>query len=104
MDALQPITLALEGTHSTLEFNQNGEDLAKKCEQVLELTNLLVEKSRKRYEEQVNAAKREVKYKVGQRGIVECEQFYLARRRHSKVDVHSWNFVFHCGTSVQGNV
>ena len=45
MDVLQPTNLALEGAHSTIEFNQDGEDLAKKCEQVLEMTKLLVEKA-----------------------------------------------------------
>ena len=32
VDALQPTSLAFEGAHSTLEFNQDGEDLTKKCE------------------------------------------------------------------------
>jgi predicted DNA-binding WGR domain protein len=40
-------------------------DLAQKREQVLEMTKLLVEKARKRYEKQVNAGRREVEYEVG---------------------------------------
>ena len=40
--ALPPADLTLEGEHSTIEFNPDGEDLAKKHEQVLEMTKLLV--------------------------------------------------------------
>ena len=68
--ALQPTNLALEGAHSTLEFKHNGEDLAKKREQVLEMIKLLVEKARKRYEEQVNARRREVEYEVGRKMLL----------------------------------
>jgi hypothetical protein len=50
VDPLQPTDLALEGAHSTLEFNQDSEDLAKKREQVLEKTKSLLEKTQKRYE------------------------------------------------------
>ena len=50
MEPLQPANVALEGAHSTLEFNQDGEDLAHKREQVLEKTKLLLEKVQKRYE------------------------------------------------------
>ena len=35
MDALQLTNLALKGAHSTLKFNQDGEDLAKKCDQIV---------------------------------------------------------------------
>ena len=49
VDAVQPTSLALRKTHSTLEFNHDGEDLAKKREQILEMTKLLLEKSWKRY-------------------------------------------------------
>ena len=31
VDGPRPANLALEGSHSTLEFNQDGKDLAKKC-------------------------------------------------------------------------
>jgi hypothetical protein len=44
VDPLQFANLALAGAHSTLEFSEDGEDLAKKCEQVLEITKLLLEK------------------------------------------------------------
>ena len=47
VDALQPTNLAHEGAHSTLEFNQDGKDLAKKHEQVLETTKFLVMKTPK---------------------------------------------------------
>ena len=104
VDALQLINLALEGAYLTLEFNQDGEDLPKKHEQVLEMIKLLVEKTRKHYEEQVNAARREVEYEVGQKGVVTCEQLHLARRPHSKVHVQNWSSVSHCGTSVQGHL
>ena len=50
VDALQPTNLALEEAHSTLEFNQDGEELAKKREQILEMTKLLVEKTQKCFE------------------------------------------------------
>ena len=50
VDALQPTNLALEGAHSTLEFNQDGEDLEIEQKQVLEMTKLLVEKARRCYE------------------------------------------------------
>lgn len=39
----------VEGAHSTLQFNQYKEDSAKKCEQVLEKTKLLLEKTQKHY-------------------------------------------------------
>jgi hypothetical protein len=52
--------LALEGAHSTLEFNQNCEDFAKKREHNLEVIKLLVEKIQKCFEKQVNAKRREV--------------------------------------------
>ena len=45
VDALQPTNLALEGTHLTLEFNQDGKDLANEQKQVLEMTKLLAEKA-----------------------------------------------------------
>lgn len=45
VDALQPTNLAFEGAHSILKFNEDGEDLATKCEQILEMTKLLVEKA-----------------------------------------------------------
>ena len=66
VEPLQPASLALEGAHSILEFNQDGEDLAQKREQVLEKTKLLLEKVQKRYEKQVNAGRREVEDGVGQ--------------------------------------
>ena len=40
---------ALEGVYSTLEFNQDGEDLTKKLEQVLGTTKLLVDKTQNCY-------------------------------------------------------
>ena len=49
MDPLQYVDLALKEPHSTLEFNQDGEDLVKKREQVMEKTKLLLEKDQKRY-------------------------------------------------------
>jgi hypothetical protein len=45
VNAFQHTNLALEGAPSTLEFNQDGEDLAKKLEHVLKMTELLVEKT-----------------------------------------------------------
>jgi hypothetical protein len=33
-DALHPTNLALKGVHLKLDFNQDGEDLAKKHEQI----------------------------------------------------------------------
>jgi exonuclease VII small subunit len=38
VDPLEPTNLALEGVHSTLKLYQDGEDLSKKSEQVLEKT------------------------------------------------------------------
>ena len=49
MDQFQRVDLALEGAHSTLEFHQDGEDLAKKHEQVLKKTKLLLKKTLKCY-------------------------------------------------------
>ena len=45
VDAVQPTNLALKGEHSTLDLNQNDEDLANERKQVLDLTKLLVEKA-----------------------------------------------------------
>ena len=77
---LQPTNLALEGAHSTLEFNQDGKDLANEQKQVLEMTKLLVEKSPKCYKVQVKVRRRDVEYEVDENGIVECEQLQLSRR------------------------
>ena len=79
----------LEGAQSTLEFNQDGEDLGKKGEQILDMTKLLVEKTHKCYEEQANAGRCEVQYEVGQNGVVECEEFHFAQRPHFKVHVQN---------------
>ena len=58
VDVLQPSNLAFEGAHSTIKLNQDGEDLAKKHEQVVEITRLLVEEAQKWYEEQISAKDR----------------------------------------------
>lgn len=55
VNTLQPTDLALKEAHSILEFNQDCKDLAKKREQMLKMTKLLVVKAQKRYEEQVDA-------------------------------------------------
>ena len=77
VEPLQLADLALEGAHSTLEFNQDGEDLAQKREQVLKKTKLLLEKAKKRYEKQVNAGRREVEYGVGQKVLLNVKNFTL---------------------------
>ena len=77
MEPLQPVDLALEGAHSTLEFNQDGEELAQKREQVLEKTKLLLEKAQKHYEKQVNAGRREVGNGVGQKVFLNMKDFTL---------------------------
>jgi hypothetical protein len=46
---LKPINLVLKGANPTLELNHDGEDLAKKREQILENTKLLLEKNPKHY-------------------------------------------------------
>ena len=75
VEPLQRADLALEGAHSTLEFNQDGEDLAQKREKVLEKTKLLLKKAQKRYEKQVNAGRREVEYEVGQKVLLNVKNF-----------------------------
>ena len=45
VDTFQPINVVLEGAHSTLECNQDGEDLAKEQKQVLDMTKLLMDKA-----------------------------------------------------------
>ena len=77
VDTLQPTNLALEGAHSTLVFNQDGEDLVKNRKKVLKMTKLLVEKIQMCYDVQVNARRREVEYEVGQKDVVECRQAHL---------------------------
>jgi hypothetical protein len=77
VEPLQPADLALEGAHSTLEFNQDGEDLAKKREHMLEKTRLLLEKARRRYEKQVNAGRREVEFEVGQKVLLNVKNFTM---------------------------
>jgi exonuclease VII small subunit len=77
VEPLQPADLALEGAHSTLEFNQEGEDLAKQREHMLEKTKLLLEKARRRYEKQVNAGRREVEYEVGQKVLLNVKNFTM---------------------------
>ena len=77
VEPLQPTNLVLEGTHSTVEFNQDGEDLAKKQEQMLEKTKLLLEKARRRYEKQVKAGRHEMEYKVGQKVLLNVKNFTM---------------------------
>ena len=77
VEPLQPADLALEGARSTLEFSQDGEDLAKKREQRLEKTKMLLEKAQKRYEKQVNAGRREVEYEVGQKVLLNVKNFTM---------------------------
>ena len=79
VDPLQPADLALVGAHLTLEFNQDVEDLAKKREQVLEKTKLLLGKVQKRYEKQVNAGRREVEYEVGQNVLLNVKNFTMPK-------------------------
>ena len=73
VEPLQPVDLALEGAYSTLEFNSDGEDLAQKCEQVLEKTKLLLEEAQK----QVNAGRCEVEYGMGQKVLLNVKNFTL---------------------------
>ena len=77
VDPLQPTNLAPEGAHSTLKFNQDGEDFAKKREQVLENTKLLLEKVQKRYEKQINPGRCKVKYEVGQNVLLNVKNFTM---------------------------
>ena len=77
VEPFQPANLALEGAHSTLEFNQDGENLAQKREQVLDKTKSLLEKAQKRYKKQVNAGRREVEYGMGQKVLLNVKNFIL---------------------------
>ena len=79
VEPLQPADLALEGAHSTLEFNQDGEDLAQKRKQVLEKTKLLLEKAQKRYEKQFNARRCEMEYGVSQKVLLDVKNFTLPK-------------------------
>ena len=65
MNVLQPTNLAFKRAHLALKFNKDGENLAKKCEQVFEMTKLLLEKAQKCCEEQVNFGRHVVEYEVG---------------------------------------
>ena len=84
VDLLQPANQALEGAHSTLEFNQDGEGLAKKREQILEKTKLLLEKADKCYEKQVNAGRREVEYEVDQKLLLNVKNLTMPERLTQK--------------------
>jgi hypothetical protein len=75
VDPLQPADLILEGAHSTLDFNQDGKDLATKREQLLQKTKL--EKAQKRYEKQVNAGRREMEYAMGQKVLLNVKNFTM---------------------------
>ena len=93
VDPLQPANLALEGAYSTLEFNQDDEDLAKKREQVLEKTKLLLEKARKRYEKHVNAGRCEVEYEVGQTILLNVKNFTMPQHLIPKfMSIMEWMF------------
>ena len=76
VEPLKSVDLALKGAHSTLEFNQDGEDLTQKHEQVVEKTKLL-EKAQKCCEKQVNAGRREVEYGVGQKMLLNVKNFTM---------------------------
>ena len=77
VEPLHPADLALEGARSTLEFSQDGEDLAKEREQMVEKTKWWLEKAQKRYEKQVNAGRREVDYEVGQKVLLKVKNFTM---------------------------
>jgi hypothetical protein len=77
VDLLQHTDLALEMAYSTLEFNQVGEDLAKKLEQVLENTKLLLEKTQKCYEKQMIAEKHKMESEVAQKVLLNVKKFML---------------------------
>ena len=94
-NVLQPTNLALEGAHLTLEFNQDGEKLAKKHEQVMKMTKLMVEKIRKCYKREIHNKKCEVEYEVGEKNVGKSKQIYYIRRPHSKVHVQGWTYVSH---------
>ena len=79
VDALQLTDLALERAHSTLEFNQDGEVLAKKQEQILEMTKLLVEKAQICYKGQINVGRRKVENEVGQKVLLNVNNFTLPK-------------------------
>jgi hypothetical protein len=77
VNLLQPTDPTLEEAHSTLEFNQDGEDLAKKREQFLKKTKLLLEKAQKCYEKQINAGRCKVEYEVGQKVLLNVKNFTM---------------------------
>ena len=58
----------LQHANLAIEFNKDGEILAKIHEHFLENTKLLLETTRTQYEEQVNAGKCEMEDEVGQKG------------------------------------
>lgn len=70
VDVLQPIDLTLEGVHLKLEFNQDGEDMDKKCEKNMEKIKLLLEKIQ-------NRERREVKYEVRQEVLLNVKIFTM---------------------------
>ena len=90
MDALQSTNLEFEGTHLSLEFNQDGEDLAKKHEQDLDMTKLLVEKVQKRYEKQVNARRSKVENEVVQKVLLNVNNLTLPEGLTPKFTPKNW--------------
>ena len=68
------------------------------------MTKLLVEKARKRYEKQINAGRREVEYEVGQKVLLNVNNFTLAEDLTPKFMSKKMKLDSHCGISVQGYV
>src|ERR1700738_4716477 len=84
VNALIPTNLALEGIHSMLDFNQDGEDMAKKHEQILEMNMLLVENAQECYDEQINAGGRKTEYEVGQKVLLNVNNWMLPKGLNPK--------------------
>ena len=76
---IEPIRLtdlALEGVHSTLAFNQDGE-LAKEQKQLLKNTKLLLEEVQKCYKRQANVGRCKIEYEVHQKVLLNVRNFIM---------------------------
>ena len=67
------------GSVIALDFNQDGEDLAKKREKVLKKTKLLLEIAQKCYEKQINTGIRKMEYEVGQKVLLNVKNFTISK-------------------------
>ena len=68
------------------------------------MIKLLVKKTRKCYKEQVNAGRLEVEYEMGQKNLLNVNNFAFTEPLTRKFMSRIWSSISHLGIIVQGHV